>query len=84
MLAGGGVVSGSGSWITGEAGPEINTLRDGKVSVVPLTPAVKAQGTSATLSPREGKRTIVTKVYLKGRQIAEAVADEVDDENARR
>lgn len=84
MLASGGVVSGNGSWITGEAGPEINVLREGKVTVVPLSPAVRAQGTSATLAPTEGKRTIVSKVYLRGRQIAEAVADEVSDEQARR
>lgn len=83
MMASGGVVSGSGSWITGERGPEINTLRNGRVTVVPLTPGVNAQGTGATLNPDGGRRTIVTKVFLKGRQIAEAVADELEDEKAR-
>lgn len=83
MLAEGGVVSGSGSWITGEAGPEINTLVGGKVVVKPLTPGVAAMGTTATLAPDE-PRVIVTKVYLRGRQIAEAVADEAADERARR
>jgi hypothetical protein len=83
MMASGGVVSGSGSWITGERGPEINTLRNGRVTVVPLTPGVNAQGTGATLNPSGGTRTIVTKVFLKGRQIAEAVADELEDEKAR-
>lgn len=83
MLAAGGVVSGSGSWITGEAGPEVNTLRNGKVTVVPLSPAVSAQSASATLAPSE-KRVMVAKVYLRGKQIAEAVADEAEDEKARR
>ena len=82
MLAQGGVVSGVGSWITGESGPELNTLRSGKVTVVPLTPSVAAQGTTATLATDE-RRVIVTKVYLRGRQIAEAVADEAEDEAAR-
>lgn len=83
MLAGGGIVAGTGSWITGEVGPEINTLRNGKVTVVPLSPAVKAQGTTATLAPREN-RVLVSKIYLKGRQIAEAVADEAEAEAARK
>jgi hypothetical protein len=78
MLAGGGVVSGVGSWITGEAGPELNTLQSGRVTVQPL-PAVGVQSTNATLAPGGGHRTIVTKVYLRGKQIAEAVADEASD-----
>jgi hypothetical protein len=84
MLARGGVVSGVGSWITGEAGPELNTLTSGgQVVVKPLTPGVVAQGTSATVDAGGGRRTIVSKVYLRGRQIAEAVADEAEDEKAR-
>jgi len=83
MLAMGGVVTGTGSWITGDAGPEINTLRNGRVTVVPLSPAVKAQSTSATMAPSE-KRVVVAKVYLKGKQIAEAVADDAEDEAARK
>lgn len=84
-MAEGGVVSGEGSWITGEAGPEINTLRNGRVSVVPLTPSIQAQGASASIEPSGGgRRVLVSKVYLRGRQIAEAVADEADDDRARR
>lgn len=83
MLAAGGVVSGAGSWITGEAGPELNTLLNGSVTVQPLS-GVSPQSANATLSPRGGKRTIVTKVFLRGKQIAEAVADEVDDDDARK
>ena len=83
MLAAGGVVSGSGSWITGEAGPELNTLRGGRVTVQPL-PAISApaQGV-ATLDPARGREVRVTKIYLRGKQIAEAVADEAEDEAAR-
>ncbi len=83
LLASGGVVSGSGSWISGEAGPELNTMRGGRVTVQPL-PAVAAQDTNAVLSVDGGaKRVLISKVYLKGRQIAEAVADEAEDEAAR-
>lgn len=83
MLASGGVVSGSGSWISGEDGPELNTMLNGRVTVQPL-PAVAAQDTSAVLSvDGGGKRVIISKIYLKGRQIAEAVADEAEDEAAR-
>lgn len=83
LLATGGVVSGSGSWISGEAGPELNTMRGGRVTVQPL-PAVAAQDTNAVLSvDGGGKRVIISKVYLRGRQIAEAVADEAEDEAAR-
>lgn len=84
-LASGGIVSGSGSWITGEAGPEINTLRNGRVSVVPLSPAISAQSSNASIEPGDGqKRIVISKVYLRGRQIAEAVADEADDDAARK
>lgn len=84
-LATGGVVSGVGSWITGESGPELNTLTSGgQVVVKPLAPGVSAQSTNATVAPQGGgKRTIVSKIYLKGRQIAEAVADEAEDEKSR-
>lgn len=83
LLASGGVVSGSGSWISGEDGPELNTMRGGRVTVQPL-PAVAAQDTNAVLSvDGSGKRVIISKVYLRGRQIAEAVADEAEDERAR-
>lgn len=84
MLASGGVVSGSGSWISGEAGPELNTMMGGRVTVQPL-PAVAAQDTTAVLSGMGGggKRVLISKVYLKGRQIAEAVAEEAEDEQAR-
>lgn len=82
-LAMGGVVSGSGSWITGEAGPELNTLRGGRVTVQPL-PAISAPGAgSVSIDSGGGKRILVSKVYLRGKQIAEAVADEVEDEVAR-
>lgn len=84
LLAGGGVVSGVGSWITGDAGPELNTLTSGgQVVVKPLAPAIQAQGTTATLDGGGPKRVLISKIYLKGHQIAEAVADEAEDEDAR-
>jgi hypothetical protein len=84
MLASGGVVSGMGSWITGEAGPELNTLRNGRVTVQPLAAISTPAPSSATVDPGGGKRVIVTKVFLRGREIAEAVADEAEDDVARR
>lgn len=84
MLSQGGIVSGTGSWITGEAGPELNTLRGGRVTVQPL-PAVSVPApSSASLDTGGPKRVIVSKVYLRGKQIAEAVADEAEDDIARR
>ena len=83
LLAAGGIVSGTGSWITGDVGPELNTLTSsGKVIVQPLA-GVSVPSPSATLSAGGGKRTLVTKVYLRGKQIAEAVADEAEDAAAR-
>lgn len=83
LLASGGVVSGTGSWITGEMGPELNTLTSaGKVVVKPLAPGIAPISSNATLDPGGGK-VLVSKVYLRGRQIAEAVADEADDEITR-
>lgn len=80
MLGSGGFVAGSqrGSWITGEAGPEINTMTSRGVTVQPLSsigsPALAAAGGG----------TIVTKVYLDKRQIAEAVGDYAESRRARR
>lgn len=84
MLAGGGIVSGTGSWISGEAGPELNTMDSrGRVRVQPLTPGIQPLATNASVAPNGGGTT-VAKVYLKGRQIAEAVAEEADDELTRK
>lgn len=83
MLAMGGVVSGVGSWITGDQGPELNTLTsNGRVVVQPLS-GVSVPSASATLEPGGGRRVLVSKVYLRGKQIAEAVADEASDASAR-
>lgn len=82
LLAGGGVVSGMGSWITGEAGPELNTLTpSGTVVVKPLAPAIAAPR-GGTVEIGENRRVMVSKVYLRGKQIAEAVADEAEDDAA--
>ncbi len=84
LLASGGVVSGFGSWITGEAGPELNTLTTGgQVVVQPLSASVAAPP-GGSVSLQGEPRVMVSKVYLRGRQIAEAVADEAADDRARR
>lgn len=82
LLAAGGVVSGMGSWITGEAGPELNTLTPGgSVVVKPLTAAISAP-THSSVEIGDSRKVLVSKVYLRGRQIAEAVADEAEDDAA--
>lgn len=69
-LAKGGTVSGAGSWITGEAGPELNTSDgSGHVRVQPLTDAdrVGARGLG------DAHVTIETPVYFDGAKVAHAV-----------
>lgn len=80
MLAAGGVVSGNGSWLTGEAGPELNTMINGKVVVQPLAQGIQPVSSGASIGPGGGKRTLVTNVFLRGRNIAQAVAEEADDD----
>lgn len=75
-LARGGTVARAGSALVGEAGPELLTLPAG-ARVTPL-PALAAAAAGA------GGGTIVTKVYLDKRQIAEAVADVAAGRMARR
>lgn len=71
LLAKGGTVTGAGgSAIVGEAGPELVTLPRG-ATVVPL-------GAGAV-----GGGPIVTKVYLDGRQIAEAIGNHTGARMAR-
>jgi hypothetical protein len=78
-FATGGTAQHTGPYVVGERGPEIVTLGRG-ASVFP-TPAVAPVGPS--LEPRAGQ-TIVTKVYLDKRQVAEAVGSYVSDQRARR
>jgi hypothetical protein len=78
-MAAGGSVSGRGSYVVGEQGPEIVTLSRGQ-SVIP-TPAIAAlAGGGGVPTPR----TIVTQVFLDRRQIAEAVGTYASDKLARR
>lgn len=78
-LAGGGPVTQTGPYLVGERGPEIVNLRAG--SHVFPTPTVAPVGPNL-----EGAReqTVVTKVYLNRRQIAEAVGQYTADKKARR
>jgi hypothetical protein len=79
-LAAGGVIRASGAALVGEQGPEIVSLPRG--ATVWPTPAVQAMGANA---PGGGAgQTIVTKVYLDRRQIAEAVGTYASDRIARR
>ena len=79
LMAAGGLIRAAGAAIVGERGPELVTLPRG-ASVMP-TPAVQAIGAAPGL---EGEQTIITKVYLDRRQIAEAVGRYVADVRARR
>jgi hypothetical protein len=78
LLAKGGVVSGTGSWVTGEAGAELNTLdRHGRVHVQPLT----TQGRMAPMFGA-GDQTIILQV--DGREMTRVVASHVANVHNRR
>lgn len=91
LLAAGGVVRGLGSWITGEAGPELNTtLPGGGVRVQPLSgPRLTAPRMAAPrLAPASaGGRPIVVQSHItlkvRDREIARVVNDQVADARAR-
>jgi hypothetical protein len=78
-LAAGGVIRASGAALVGEQGPEIVSLPRG--ATVWPTPAVNAMANAPGASAGQ---TIVTKVYLDRRQIAEAVGTYASDRIARR
>lgn len=81
MLAAGGSVVRAGAAVVGERGPEVVSMPRG-ANVIPL-PSVSPIGAPPALDAGP-PHTIVTKVYLERRQIAEAVAHYVDDRRARR
>lgn len=91
LLAAGGVVRGVGSWITGEAGPELNTtLPGGGVRVQPLSgPRLAAPRMAAPRLAAGGARgggdpiyiTVISK--LDGREVARSVNHRVADARAR-
>lgn len=72
-LATGGTVTSAGTALVGERGPELLSLPRG-ASVIPLSDRMAAVG---------GNQRIEVPVYLNGRQIALAVADQVSSERAR-
>lgn len=91
LLAAGGIVRGLGSWITGEAGPELNTtLPGGGVRVIPLSgPRLAAPRMAA---PRlagagAGGRPIVVQSHItlkvRERELARVVNEQVANARAR-
>lgn len=80
-LATGGLIRTAGAAIVGERGPELVTLPAG-ANVIP-TPAIATVGAPPPLDGG-ASQTIVTKVFLDRRQIAEAVGTYVADKRARR
>lgn len=90
-LAMGGIVSGpaGGQWVTGEAGPEINTLLPGgRVRVDPLTgPGARAAGAAAPLQrdvpPIRIELTSVVQLP-SGRELAREIEEFWIDRKARR
>jgi len=81
-LAAGGTMIRAGAALVGEQGPELVSLPRG-ASVYP-TPVVEALGARPSLEAGGGGQTVVTKVYLDKRQIAEAVGTYAADQRARR
>ena len=81
----GSVFGQGGLGIVGERGPEVAAFPAGS-AVVPLRPAVTSPLPSNVKLAGGGSGSGVTiaKVYLNRRQIAEAVAEEAEDQNARR
>lgn len=88
LLATGGNVAGFGSWVSGDAGPELNTWDGTGIHVAPIRPArISGRGTVRTIDPGRlgegGSRTIIVPVAVNGREIARAVAEDTDDQLAR-
>jgi hypothetical protein len=82
-LAQGGTMTRSGLALVGERGPEVVAL-PGRSTVYP-NPGVAPMSTPPSLEAMGGSgQTIVTKVYLDRRQIAEAVGTYAADKRARR
>jgi hypothetical protein len=88
QLATGGIVAhGLGSWITGEAGPELNSFDGARVRVQPLTqgsPGPQSHGIVGALQQAavNGDRTI--QLVVDGRVLAQVVDDKAGDRAARR
>lgn len=77
LLAEGGIVRGAGSWITGEAGPELNTMMvGGGVRVQPLSDNAIGAGDSEI--------EIHVHTHIDGREVAVTTAKVTGDEAARR
>lgn len=86
MLGDGGFMrrGSTGSFITGERGAELQTVTPRGITVQPLSKGLK-QGVAAALGGGGGQQqVVVSKVYLDGRQIAEAVGDTQRKVRARR
>lgn len=88
LLATGGNVAGFGSWVSGDAGPELNTWDGTGVHVAPIRSArIAGRGTVKTIDAAAlgsgGTRTIIVPVQLNTREIARAVAEDTDDQLAR-
>lgn len=84
-LASGGVVSGNGSWVTGEAGPELNTFDGSRVRVQPLTrDASVAPIDMATVRGGGNDRPIYTEVKIGEDVVARAVHRHTSMRKARR
>jgi hypothetical protein len=82
LLAGGGTIARTGTVVVGERGPEFVTLPTG-AQVIPNRNVEGGIGMPPPLDASAGQ-TIVSKVYLDRRQIAEAVGTYVSDRRARR
>ena len=82
-LAAGGTILRAGAALVGEQGPEIVSLPRG-ASVYP-TPAIEPLSARPPLDGGPGRsQTVITKVYLDRRQIAQAVGSYASDQQARR
>jgi TP901 family phage tail tape measure protein len=79
-LAAGGLVTGFGSFISGDAGPELNTITPAGVVVQPLAAGGLGQ---AIVGGRRDERTTTVPVYLDGKLLTRVVAKHTADRKAR-
>lgn len=83
-LAMGGLVQGFGSFITGDRGPELNTITPQGVVVQPLAAAMAGGGGATAPAPAPEPRVDhVHKIYLDGHEIAQAMGRAVRDRKGR-
>ncbi len=77
-LATGGNVFGDGSFIAGEAGPELFTKKGSQVKVTPLSSAEKQAGISGAMSNNDRPLYLVVDKYILGKVMRDPIKENID------